>query len=158
MEDRVCVCVCGGELFMIFSSFCMSSYQAWKWVCWKLANVQTLLSAYRTWWIKANHSRQTSPPFMLIHPPQLWLWPSPAKRDGRGVPLSGPFRCSHVRCWAAGPPILWHCFLFGDSWQKRWSVQKQESCDTLLQPYSHQDCSIKRGLPLPLQIFSIQKS
>lgn len=40
------------------------------------------------------------------------------------------------------------------------SVQKQEGCNTLLQPYSHQpDCLIKTGLmlPLPPLILIIQK-
>lgn len=71
------------ELFMIFSSACSPSrYWGWKWVCWKLAEVRSALSAYRTWRIKVNHSRQLGPPFMVIHPPQLLLRPSPVKKNG----------------------------------------------------------------------------
>ena len=71
------------ELFMVFSTVGLPSrYRRWKWVCWKLAKVRSPLSAYRTWRIKVNHSRQLGPPFMVMHPLQLLLRPSPLKKNG----------------------------------------------------------------------------
>lgn len=146
------------ELFMVFTSVCMSSYQGWKWVCWKLAKVQYLLSAYRTLWIKANQSRQLSPPFMLINLPQLWLRPSPVKGDGSD-PFSGPFRHSVS-------DVGQQDHLFPDT-NFCWKKVAALSCPSagrlwhLNGPYCHnRDCSIKMGLNLSLAlvIFIIQQS
>lgn len=71
------------ELFMIVPTVRLPSrYRAWKRVCRKLAKVRSPLSAYGTWRIKVNHSRQLGPPSMVMHPLQLLRRPSPVKKNG----------------------------------------------------------------------------
>lgn len=106
-----------------------SRYRGWKWVCWKLAKVRSPLSAYRTWRIKVNHSRQLGPPFMVMHPLQLLLRPSLVKKNGE-TSIQRPFQTlsgRHVGQQDHLLPDIDSCLEETQTTLQRWQVDRRDA-------------------------------